>query len=202
MFRRQTRGTRASRRIRIVEIRIRRRERRDEFAVREDGVEPSVRAGRHRPRTIPNPRRRRGAPAVNRDDDEKGETRGDERDPSDAEVRYRPTSSAWAKSSAKSSVTSWASRASSRAIAFHRYRVARIRAAGDATKRPNTRRLAAPRRQSRGRHRERVTPSRRSRGVRRRRARSPRRVIVRRPDAWTATVSTAPRATSCGSNSA
>ena len=47
--------------------------------------------------------------AVNRDDDEKGETRGDERDPSDAEVRYRPTSSAWAKSSAKSSVTSWAS---------------------------------------------------------------------------------------------
>ena len=47
--------------------------------------------------------------AVNCDDDEKGETHGDERDPSDAEVRYRPVSSASAKSSAKSSVTSSAS---------------------------------------------------------------------------------------------
>ena len=48
MFRRQTRGTRASRRIRIVEIRIRRRERRDEFAVRKMVPAASVRAGRHR----------------------------------------------------------------------------------------------------------------------------------------------------------
>ena len=172
--------------------------RRDEFAVREDGVEPSVRAGRHRPRTIPNPRRRRGAP--------RGEPRR-RRKGRDARRRARPVRR---RGSISSGIVGFGEivgeivgdivgvRAFSRAVAFHRHRVARIRAAGDATK-PRIRALFG----FRASNVVRTAPSPPPPLARRPPPpRSPRRVIVRRPDAWTATVSTAPRATSCGSNSA